>query len=1546
MTAATNAMQPASPPPPPRREAQGTRIVRFIAVYLLVLIVLAFAAVMVFSRTDWGRERVRRFVLSQLEGVVAGKVTIGRVSGNLLTGATIDAVAISDSAGQPFVAAEQVSARYSILELLTRKIDLRNVRAVRPLIVLDRAPGGKWNYQRIFPPSDTTKPREVRGKGFPWIVLHDVTMIDGHLIMRTPWKPDTTLSRAAQDSSIREALDGGKRIMVIPTPGPGGRGYQKVVELRDVNARSPLLRITQPGFHDRLAQIASLQMVALPFRPPAAVVRDMVGGLRFNNDSIWWDDIAVRMPGSTLRGDGRYVFSGGDMTLAAKARPGALADFRFVFPRLPSDGGGPLDFALRWRGTTEEYWISNADIRTQGARLRGKFAISFADTFAIHDTDVRFSNVNTKLIEQVVPDFRSPRRGTLDGALTIEGGRNAMQLAGNVAFHDPSNGTSRVAGSGAVGYLRGGEWRMRHLNVRVDPLQVALVKSFSSGAAETLGEVGGVLVGSLRINGSTRTALAVAGDVEHRDRGGISRLTGSAGIQLAGSNRLNVDVRAHPLALAEVGLFAPALGLRGTATGPIRLNGTLGNLQLDANLRLSDGGQLYARGRVDLEGVKSYDLGGGLRLVNLNTVMASAPRTSLTATVRAKGAGFAPATMNAAFAADFAASSWDSVAIDSGSVRVAVANGLARVDRLMARGASTRIDAAGSFGLVPGRTGELRYSLAIDSLGAYNRWIPGTPDTGVVRPRTALVARALERAREDSVRIAQATEVERVATGRPMPRIPVNMPPAIARSALSGSVYAAGTLRGNVRDFDIRGRLSADDLVARGNSAKTLRAEYAWTNVRTRASHIAVGLEGSAITFKGFAFDTLEGRLGYSRPNGELQLAVRQGNERDYSVHGTFVVGSKREVKVNDLALRMDTTTWSLAHPAIVHWHAAGMELHDVELRSNKGGLLYVNGMLPTEGNANLVIDVRNFQIADVASFMQSDFPMQGILNARGRIEGTLRDPRFRGALGLVNGNYNGSVIPPFQGTVTYANQSLATHLEAIGRTGQPSLIADATLPINLALSGVSGDRLLDRAMSVQLRGDSLPLDLIPAFTDMIAQVRGHAAGTLAMRGTLRRPSIAGALTWTNGSLKVVPTGMIVNNIAGSVRMARDTIYVDSLAGQSGGGPVKLTGRMYVGNWREPAFDLHVVATEAQILNNDHGRVDADVGLSLTGPFRDAYVAGLLHVKSGVVYIPESSRKSLVNPGDPALFAVVDTSVMYDRELFPTSNPMLENMRVDVDVSVSRSTWLRSRDANIEMYTEEPIRVTRQADALSLTGIVSTDRGEYTFLSKRFQIKRGSATFVGGPEMNPILQATGEYEVAMVGRPNFNIRVLIGGTIQKPKLTLESDAQPPIPQSDLLSYLAFGRSSSSLLQLEGSGLSGSTPTGDLVGVGAALAMKRMGAVALGVMVDEIEGEATKGLGADVFNISPAEFPEFGGEQVVNFFQSTRVEAGKYLNPYLFVALQIQQRPGARAQYRTPKGWRYEAAIEPRYLLEPPSLSMQKVRTKTAYGAFIIREWRF
>jgi translocation and assembly module TamB len=421
--------------------------------------------------------------------------------------------------------------------------------------------------------------------------------------------------------------------------------------------------------------------------------------------------------------------------------------------------------------------------------------------------------------------------------------------------------------------------------------------------------------------------------------------------------------------------------------------------------------------------------------------------------------------------------------------------------------------------------------------------------------------------------------------------------------------------------------------------------------------------------------------------------------------------------------------------------------------------------------------------------------------------------------------------------------------------------------------------------------------------------------------------------------------------------MTGDTVYVDSIAGTANG-PVRVAGTLSVGNWREPAFDLSLRGEDAQVLNNEQGEVHANADLKITGPFAHANVAGQVTVVHGVLYIPESSGKTLINAGDPQLFSVLDTAVASQRELFPAQSPLFQGLTVDIALEVERGTWVRSRDANVEIYTDGPLQVSVVGDALTLVGAVNADRGEYTYLSKRFQITRGSALFIGSPDLNPTLQVTAEYQVKQAANVT-NIRVLVGGTLEKPRITLESDAQPPLTQSDLLSYLAFGESSGSLLQY-GSGL-GPLSGGNVLNA----AGTRLAGIALGVALDELEGDAARSLGVDVFNITPGDFPIFQAQSGFGqFLRGTEIEAGRYVNPNTFVSLVTTPGvfacgarnntngnsacsvPGVTIQHRTSKGYRFETSLTPRYILNPPTLAGQTAAGTSQFGAFIIREWRF
>ena len=1523
--------------------AVGIRALRLIAV-LVCLVAIAALGVMIVTNTDWGRERVRRALLGFLAGHVKGRVSIGRVTGNLLTGVTVHDFAIRDSTGAPFLLADQVKASYRLSSLASKRLWFDDVIVTRPLVLLDHPPGITWNYRRIFH-RDTTGAPGGPSAWTRYIQFTDLTVIDGHLIVRTPWSPNKLLAPSARDSAVRATLNGDSRLLVVRVPG----GFQKIVELQHINAKAPVLRLTDPVKRHRLAQVASLNTMAYPFRPPAAEVRDLRGAFLFNDDSVWWSSAYAELPGSRVSGNGKYIFDSSDMTLVLRGAPAAVGDFRWVYPRLPSEGEGTLDFRLDWVGATETYIAQNADIRVRQARVSGKFGVTMTDTVAIHNTDVRLANVDTRLLEQLIPAFSSPRRGAFSGRVAAQGGQHSLRLDGDVAFADVSDGTSRIVAHGVVGFGNG--MRMRDLRVQMDPVQVELARGYLEDMP-----VSGTLSGSVLLNGDTRSTVVATGNVRHVDRGAISEVTGRAEIRGAGVAGMkgytwfDVDANAHPLSLAELGRFAPGIGLRGYVVGPVRATGTMRSLAVRADLRLPDGGELSARGTVGLSGPKKqYDLVTTMHLVNLQTVLATAPRTSLSARAVARGAGAGLATMQGAIAADLATSSWDSVVVDSGSVRVALANGVAHVDRLRVSGAHSLITASGTFGLAAGSTGELSYRVQLDSLGAFNRWLPhSAADTGSVTPRPARLVSALERARADSIRRDRATEVERAIQGGVPPRLVVDTPRAVPRGTLAGSVYAAGTIRGNLSRFDMRGRAAGENIVAFGSALRRFRSEYAWTNARTPQSAVAVGLDADTASVGGFAFDSIGVRVGYQKPQGRVEVVVRQGNDRDYALRGDVLLNKDgRELQIANMTLRFDTTRWVSTHASTIRWYASGITVDHFELRDGEIGRIYVNGLLPTEGTANLEVAVENFPVANLLDLLESDLRMTGLISLAGTLQGTMRAPTFLGAFGLVTATYHGAAVPDAHGTFAYANQQLTTRVDLLRTGGAAVTTANGVLPINLALVGVSGSRLLDRPLMVDVNADSLPVELVPYFTDMVSDMRGLAVGKIAVRGTLKHPSIVGGLALAHGAVTISSSGMRVTDVVAAVRMVNDSVYIDSIVGRARG-PIELRGAISIASLDDPVLDLYLVAKDAEVLRNEHGRLHADAGLALTGALHRATLTGQVTVRDGVVYAPEATGKRVINAGDPQLFSVVDTTLDAERNLFPTGSTLFQTTRVDVAVVVNRNTWVRSKDMNIEIFTEGPVQVRSFRGSPSLVGTVTTDRGEYEFLSKRFQISRGSATFVGGRELNPSLQVTGEYQVQLAAAPALTIKVLIGGTLKRPKLSLESDGQPPRSQSELLSLLAFGVSTSELLQGEGNSFVSGTP-GDALGIGAQFAVRRLAGVALGVAVQQFETQAGRGIGVDVFDITPSDVPAHleGGNSLTTFLRDTKVVVGKYVNPRTFLGLQEQSAYlGARLQHRDSRGFLYQTYWEPRILLQEPTLSGQPYTATTTFGMVLIREWRF
>ena len=1526
------------------------KLLKIVVITIAVLVLLVVGAVLTLTNTDFGRERVRRIAVSAMNKSVHGRTQIGRVDGDLLRGVTLYDVSITDSAGGPFFASPMVQARYTIRNFFSKHVIIDALGVDKPQVVLDKKPGAEWNFTTLFARADTVKQDTTHGFG-SWVTLHNVRLNDGHVLVRMPWTPGDSLSKAARDSVVRAALAGDAREKVIEAPG----GYQTVMEFSSLQAALPRVRMADPDSTTRVFQVASLATTAALFNPPAADVKDVHGTIYMSADSLWFHGLAAALPSTRLRGDGTYMLSSGDLNASFRAAPLALTDLRFAYPRMPANGGGSVDLTAERRHAGEsDYVAHNIDLAVDGGTLRGQLGLAVgqsAGEMRLHDTELAFKSIDTRTIEQLVPTMKVPRRGTITGRATLAGTTAAMHVNADVAFTEPRSGTSRVLLAGVAGSGRDG-FVAKDLHVTITPLQMRLARVFAPSLP-----VGGVLTGKMTLDGSLDGRMTASADLQHREGAEITRMVATGEAVRRGKDGVSADMRFDPISLITAGKFAPALGLRGVASGTVHVGGSMRAMALTADMQLPDGGELATTGTLDLASAeKGYDLETHLRLFNLRSVVSRGPVTSLTASALAKGRGFDPKTMHAAFAANVLHSAVDSLAVDSANIRIAVDGGIARMDSVTIHTPFAQLFVDGTIGTAPERTGQLRYVVSVDTLAALRRWL-ASPDSGVVRQRPAIYAAALARAKADSARLANRNEVAYKATGKRQPQVRLDSLRALRKDSVDGALRTAGIVNGTLSDFNVRGRLAAEHIIARGNGLHRAKVEYAVVHGGTPHMKYVVGGELNSLSASGFALDSATIQATYSQPSGTVELAVFQDSGYVYRVGAVLLLSlDSNQVQWRALSLQLDTANWNSAVPGYLQWGKRGIRVRNLDLRNGADGRIYANGDLPVDGPMNLIVGVSGLQVANLVGLAESDLSATGVIDLRARLAGTQRAPEIRGAFSVTGTSYKNAPLPDLRTAFQYADAKLVSHADLMRDGGASLARIDVDAPINLALQGVTGPRVLDRPLKVDFVADSLPLDALPHFTDLVSNVHGRVIGAIAARGTGTKPLVLGQLGLDFASFKLESVGVSMNDIGGLIHMTGSEIVIDTIGGKSGEGSFTVKGKIGIAEAANPTFNLHFAARDATVLNNDVGDLHANANIAMQGPMTGVVVSGRARILHGTVYIPNSGGPRQVSDDDPAVLSVVDTSDARVQKIINTESPLLENMTIDVKLGVARDTWARSPDANVEFYTQGPLTIlkNREDEGVSVDGVVNTERGEYAFLGRRFVLTQGSAIFTGGSDLNPLLQLGAQYTIQPTGRPALNINIAINGTLRKPVILLSSDAQPPLSQSDLLSYLAFGRSSTSLVSSAStsSGGGGGSGPGNLVGSAAALATRQLTATALGVMTREFAATAARSLGADVFTITPADVPDQG--VTINGFKTilagTQVEAGKYVDRQTYVATQIRGQgttPGFVVQRRLSKGYRIEASIDSRFLVNQPTLSTDAtIKSEAAFGAFFIREWKF
>ena len=1550
--------RPLTPPDPHARAPAPRRrsVARALLATVVLPIVLGLAIVLVLALTPWGNERVRQLVVSQANGRMNGELAIGSLRGNLFSGATLTDVRLADSARRPLFSARRVQLRYALLPALRGHLVLRSLVVDTPVVTLDKRPGGRWNFQSLMHPSTRTK--DTTRRSVP-PELADITITHGRMIYRRPWSPDTTLTADRRDSAIAVALGGKSRSLVERVPG----GFQRVLDYHDIDARIPVVRLARDG-QPTAVEIAALSMIGEPYREPAMDVRSLVGTIYASKDSLWWRGARMALPASRVSGDGTIRFRKMGFWLDLRGAPVALADLRWLNPAMPASGGGTLRYAMRIHDDTTSLSLADANVRYRDASVVGSAALTRIhpkrekSRLIVERADLTVARLGTDIIRELAPSLDVPRRGTLGGHVAITGPTDASRLDVDVTFDDVSAGRSRVVARGGVAL--GPELRASDVQIALRPLRVASL----SGTGIRV-PVRGMLTGTATVSGSQSSGWRGRGDLALDDGGTRSHVVGS-GRWDAGTGRIVADARLAPLSLAMVNGFAPSARLRGTVTGRVHAEGTTRDLRLATTLRsTSGGGVLDARGTVALRGSRTrYDVVAVADSLDASAFTRRAPSTRLTGTISARGSGLSPATANADVRADLTSSRYDTIEVDRLATRLSVTGGMAGVDTLSLLARSARVEAGGSLGLVAGREGTLRFTAAVDSIGALRSWL-GTSDTSAVTPPAARRRALLVAARADSARRADSVRIERLALGLPEGvELRLDTLPLLRRDSLAGALNAAGTLAGNVKQLGVDVRVQGSNLVVRGHAVRSVRGTVSGVALGDRSSSpLRFRVTADSVEANGRAFERIEADGRWSGRSLVGDIRVRQDSLVSYAALGSYAqpASGVRIVRLDSLRVAFDTLVWRLAHPGELRLDGGSVAVDSVDLRSSAGGRLFASGRVPKEGTVSLDVAAERVDIATVLRALQRDADGEGELGAKAHLSGTRAMPVVDGRASLRGAAWEGTRAPDVDLTMGYRDRRALVQATALDSSGQRVLTGSASLPYDLALERVAGSRRLDGPLTADIVLDSLSLAALPLRSRSIEAVRGRVSADVHVRGSWRAPEYRGRAALRDGGMTLASTNMRLADAAADVSLTGDTLRLDSLVARAGG-PLRASGTVDFSDRARPMVQARAWGEELRLMDQRRGEVDANAELTAVGPLDELRVTGRGEMLRGFLALKQF-RKDLLRVKSPGELSFVS--------VFDTTAPPSDSVRVamarrerrklaiiaDLTLRIDRGNYYRNRpDANTEFFTGEGEAVTAHLDQRSddqwAVGFVRIPGGVAFFRTQPFVPARGSLTFTPHTGAQHIVQQVGERLLWEPGRGWLPLQLFTGGTSKVPAIGLESGTLFPIRGRELNGYLTQGRTSTSLLQQSGSSLAGSSSwSGQLSGEVGALARRQQGATALGVVLHDIGTGATKEWTFDAFSLSPADVPTelvFGKTGGV---RGALVEGGRYLTPERYVAGQLRLTtgiPGFRIAQRFGTAYRLDLGLEPRFLFRAPDelgITHPTIRTGV-FGAFLTRGWDF
>ena len=293
----------------------------------------------------------------------------------------------------------------------------------------------------------------------------------------------------------------------------------------------------------------------------------------------------------------------------------------------------------------------------------------------------------------------------------------------------------------------------------------------------------------------------------------------------------------------------------------------------------------------------------------------------------------------------------------------------------------------------------------------------------------------------------------------------------------------------------------------------------------------------------------------------------------------------------------------------------------------------------------------------------------------------------------------------------------------------------------------------------------------------------GVAALHVTTTGTATDPDLQGEVDLNNASIALIDLPNGLSEITGRLVFTENRLQIQSLTARTGGGRLTLGGMMTYSNGT-PYFDITARGREIRIRYPQGVSSQANANLRLSGTTKGAMLSGNVVITKFemtpdfdfALYVARS--KQAPAPADPNSFA----------------NKVRLNVRVSSSPELSVETSLAKLSGDVDLSLRgTPLNPV-------LLGRVNIAEGDIYFNGTKYHLDRGDVIFTNPLRLDPVLNVDASTTIR-----DYDITLGFHGPLDHMSTTYRSE--PPLPTADIVSLLAFQRTTQETTFEQGTTLS-------------------------------------------------------------------------------------------------------------------------------------------